>query len=64
MLHFPKDWEGGGVFVVDSDAQLLFCLQVAQFVLDDAITKDKGSTCRVVCTQPRRISAISVSDFG
>ncbi|CAB3985852.1 ATP-dependent RNA helicase DHX36 [Paramuricea clavata] len=36
--------------------------QVAQFVLDDAIVKGKGSTCRVVCTQPRRISAISIAE--
>ncbi|PSN56785.1 ATP-dependent RNA helicase DHX36 [Blattella germanica] len=35
--------------------------QVAQFILDDYIMKDKGSTCHVVCTQPRRISATSVA---
>ena len=36
-------------------------LQVSQFILDDAIERGCGSTCRVICTQPRRISAISVS---
>ena len=36
--------------------------QVAQFILDDAIMKGKGSTCRIVCTQPRRISAISIAE--
>lgn len=35
--------------------------QVTQFILDDYIERGKGSTCRIVCTQPRRISAISVS---
>lgn len=40
---------------------LLCILQVAQFILDDAIEQGCGSTCRVICTQPRRISAISVS---
>ncbi|XP_021919512.1 ATP-dependent RNA helicase DHX36-like isoform X2 [Zootermopsis nevadensis] len=35
--------------------------QVAQFILDDYIMKDKGSTCHVICTQPRRISAMSVA---
>ncbi|XP_069186180.1 ATP-dependent DNA/RNA helicase DHX36 isoform X2 [Procambarus clarkii] len=35
--------------------------QVAQFILEEAITDGQGSTCRIVCTQPRRISAISVS---
>ncbi|CAH1775187.1 unnamed protein product [Owenia fusiformis] len=36
--------------------------QVAQFILDDFITRGMGSMCRVVCTQPRRISAISVAE--
>ncbi|KAJ8024338.1 ATP-dependent RNA helicase DHX36 [Holothuria leucospilota] len=35
--------------------------QVPQFILDDYIARGQGSLCRVVCTQPRRISAISVS---
>uniref|UniRef100_A0A8C9F594 RNA helicase n=1 Tax=Pavo cristatus TaxID=9049 RepID=A0A8C9F594_PAVCR len=36
--------------------------QVTQFILDDYIERGKGSTCRIVCTQPRRISAISVAE--
>lgn len=32
-----------------------------QFILDDYISKGMGSQCRIICTQPRRISAISVS---
>ncbi|KAK7905216.1 hypothetical protein WMY93_017823 [Mugilogobius chulae] len=36
--------------------------QVTQFILDDLIDRGVGSTCRVVCTQPRRISAISVAE--
>lgn len=36
--------------------------QVAQFVLDDYIMNNKGSLCKIVCTQPRRISAISVAE--
>ncbi|PNF38309.1 ATP-dependent RNA helicase DHX36 [Cryptotermes secundus] len=35
--------------------------QVAQFILDSYIMKDKGSVCRIICTQPRRISATSVA---
>lgn len=35
--------------------------QVAQFILEDAIADGQGSTCHIVCTQPRRISAISVA---
>jgi len=37
--------------------QSLFCSQVPQFILEDAWYRGKG--CRVVCTQPRRISAVS-----
>ncbi|XP_048582367.1 ATP-dependent DNA/RNA helicase DHX36 isoform X2 [Nematostella vectensis] len=36
--------------------------QVAQFILDDAIQCGNGSLCRIACTQPRRISAISVAE--
>ncbi|CAF5227171.1 unnamed protein product, partial [Rotaria magnacalcarata] len=30
--------------------------QTAQFILDDQIFKNQGSLCRIVCSQPRRIS--------
>ncbi|XP_044758152.1 ATP-dependent DNA/RNA helicase DHX36 [Coccinella septempunctata] len=36
--------------------------QVPQFLLDHFIEKKKGSMCKLVCTQPRRISAISVAE--
>ncbi|XP_077991245.1 ATP-dependent DNA/RNA helicase DHX36-like [Glandiceps talaboti] len=36
--------------------------QVAQFILDHYIDNNNGSLCRVVCTQPRRISAVSVAE--
>uniref|UniRef100_A0A8C3T5K3 ATP-dependent DNA/RNA helicase DHX36 n=1 Tax=Chelydra serpentina TaxID=8475 RepID=A0A8C3T5K3_CHESE len=36
--------------------------QVTQFILDDYIERGKGCACRIVCTQPRRISAISVAE--
>ncbi|XP_065216695.1 ATP-dependent DNA/RNA helicase DHX36-like isoform X2 [Planococcus citri] len=35
--------------------------QVAQFILDDAIARGNASLCNIICTQPRRISAISVA---
>ena len=37
-----------------------FSLQVPQFILEDANTQ--STPCRLVCTQPRRISALSVSE--
>jgi ATP-dependent RNA helicase DHX57 len=35
--------------------------QVPQFILESCIEARKGSTCHVVCTQPRRISAIGLA---
>lgn len=36
--------------------------QVCQFILDDYITSGQGAWCNVCITQPRRISAVSVSE--
>ncbi|XP_030383048.1 ATP-dependent DNA/RNA helicase DHX36 [Scaptodrosophila lebanonensis] len=36
--------------------------QVPQLLLDNCIAKGRGSSCRIVCTQPRRISAITVAE--
>ncbi|XP_017752422.1 PREDICTED: ATP-dependent RNA helicase DHX36-like [Eufriesea mexicana] len=35
--------------------------QIVQYILDDAIEQGNGSITQIICTQPRRISAISVS---
>jgi small subunit ribosomal protein S24e len=36
--------------------------QLPQLILDDWIERGKGARCNIVCTQPRRIAAISVAD--
>ncbi|KAH8547643.1 P-loop containing nucleoside triphosphate hydrolase protein [Umbelopsis sp. PMI_123] len=36
--------------------------QVPQFILDEEIKRMEGATCNIICTQPRRISAIGVAD--
>lgn len=36
--------------------------QVCQFILDDYIASGQGAWCNVCITQPRRISAVSVSE--
>eukprot|EP00752_Nemacystus_decipiens_P002894 g2693.t1 len=36
--------------------------QVPQFVLDDLIDQGDGGKCNIICTQPRRISAVGVAD--
>ncbi|KAL0275312.1 UNVERIFIED_CONTAM: hypothetical protein PYX00_003200 [Menopon gallinae] len=36
--------------------------QIVQYVLDDYILNKKGSLCSIVCTQPRRITTITVAE--
>lgn len=36
--------------------------QIPQLILDEYITRGEGAQCNVVCTQPRRLAAISVAD--
>lgn len=48
------------VLVVSGETGCGKTTQVTQFILDDHINRGLGSVCRVICTQPRRISAISV----
>ncbi|XP_055837370.1 ATP-dependent DNA/RNA helicase DHX36 [Episyrphus balteatus] len=36
--------------------------QIPQFILDHFIETSRGSRCQIVCTQPRRISAITVAE--
>nr|XP_023677862.1 ATP-dependent RNA helicase DHX36 [Paramormyrops kingsleyae] len=50
------------VLVVSGETGCGKTTQVTQFILDDSIERGMGSVCRVVCTQPRRISAISVAE--
>ncbi|KAM4566225.1 ATP-dependent DNA/RNA helicase DHX36 [Odontesthes bonariensis] len=50
------------VLVVSGETGCGKTTQVTQFILDDHINRGIGSICRVVCTQPRRISAISVAE--
>lgn len=35
--------------------------QVPQFILDDEIMRGRGATCNIICTQPRKVAAISVA---
>ena len=35
--------------------------QLPQFIIEEEISSLRGSDCNIICTQPRRISAISVA---
>lgn len=36
--------------------------QVPQLILDDYIDRGQGAYCNIICTQPRRLAALSVAD--
>ncbi|KAI9482586.1 P-loop containing nucleoside triphosphate hydrolase protein [Zychaea mexicana] len=36
--------------------------QVPQFILDTEIENNRGSTCNIICTQPRKVAAIGVAE--
>lgn len=46
-----------GLFMTSSSTP-----QVPQYVLEDFIERNQGSLCNIVCTQPRRLSAIGLAD--
>ncbi|KAL4422956.1 hypothetical protein ABPG75_009153 [Micractinium tetrahymenae] len=52
--------DSGQVVLVAGETGCGKTTQVPQFILEDSWARGKG--CRVICTQPRRISAVSVAD--
>lgn len=36
--------------------------QIPQFILESEIESIRGAACNIICTQPRRISAMAVSE--
>lgn len=50
------------VVVVSGETGCGKTTQVPQFILDDAIERGISAGCNIVCTQPRRISAIGVAE--
>lgn len=54
--------ESNQVCVINGETGCGKTTQVVQFLLDEYITSNRGSVCHIICTQPRRISAISVAE--
>ncbi|XP_015601854.1 ATP-dependent RNA helicase DHX36 isoform X2 [Cephus cinctus] len=50
------------VIVISGETGCGKTTQIAQFILDDEIEKGNASITKIICTQPRRISAISVAE--
>ncbi|KAL5787272.1 hypothetical protein ACOSP7_004221 [Xanthoceras sorbifolium] len=59
ILQLLKD---NNVLVVCGETGSGKTTQVPQFILDDMIESGSGGYCNIICTQPRRIAAISVAE--
>ncbi|KAJ8631029.1 hypothetical protein MRB53_024352 [Persea americana] len=59
LLHLLKE---NDVVVVCGETGCGKTTQVPQFILDDMIASSQGGYCSIVCTQPRRIAAVSVAE--
>lgn len=54
--------EANQVVVISGDTGCGKSTQIPQFLLDDAIAKGSINNTRITCTQPRRLSAISLAE--
>lgn len=50
------------IVVLSGDTGCGKSTQIPQFLLDDALARGRGDVTRIICTQPRRISAISLAE--
>ncbi|XP_071690498.1 DExH-box ATP-dependent RNA helicase DExH1 [Rutidosis leptorrhynchoides] len=59
--EFLKAVASNQVLVVSGETGCGKTTQLPQFILENEISSLRGSDCNIICTQPRRISAISVA---
>lgn len=59
--EFLKAVAENQVLVVSGETGCGKTTQLPQFILEEEISSLRGSDCNIICTQPRRISAISVA---
>ncbi|XP_072956855.1 DExH-box ATP-dependent RNA helicase DExH1 [Typha angustifolia] len=59
--EFLKAVTANQVLVVSGETGCGKTTQLPQFILEEEIENLRGANCNIICTQPRRISAISVA---
>ncbi|XP_022766947.1 DExH-box ATP-dependent RNA helicase DExH1 isoform X2 [Durio zibethinus] len=59
--EFLKAVNENQVLVVSGETGCGKTTQLPQFILEEEISSLRGADCNIICTQPRRISAISVA---
>ncbi|KAK4281729.1 hypothetical protein QN277_013190 [Acacia crassicarpa] len=59
--EFLKTVQENQVLVVSGETGCGKTTQLPQFILEEEISCLRGASCNIICTQPRRISAISVA---
>ncbi|XP_057506390.1 DExH-box ATP-dependent RNA helicase DExH1 isoform X1 [Actinidia eriantha] len=59
--EFLKAVAANLVLVVSGETGCGKTTQLPQFILEEEISSLRGANCNIICTQPRRISAISVA---
>ncbi|CAH9063561.1 unnamed protein product [Cuscuta europaea] len=59
--EFLKAIAENQVLVVSGETGCGKTTQLPQFILEEEISSSRGANCNIICTQPRRISAISVA---
>ncbi|EGC29050.1 hypothetical protein DICPUDRAFT_159415 [Dictyostelium purpureum] len=60
--EFLKALDANQVLVVTAETGCGKSTQIPQYILESFVKSGKGSECNIVCTQPRRISAIGVAE--
>ncbi|XP_050227826.1 DExH-box ATP-dependent RNA helicase DExH1 isoform X2 [Mercurialis annua] len=59
--EFLKAVEENQVLVISGETGCGKTTQLPQYILEEEISRLRGADCNIMCTQPRRISAISVA---
>ncbi|KAF6174779.1 hypothetical protein GIB67_031303 [Kingdonia uniflora] len=61
-LISSSSWILGVVIVISGETGCGKTTQLPQYVLESEIQSGRGAFCSIICTQPRRISAMAVSE--